>query len=314
MAETKAAEIKTAETKNKLSKTPFSTRLLIHLALLVALEIVLNRMLSINTMALKIGFAFVPIVVCAAAYGPLWAAVACALADVIGALLFPTGPFMPGITLSAFLRGGLLGFAQYGLELKPKSVGFWLRVALPVLFYGLVLSLVVNSYWLSLIYTKGFVYFFTSRLVQEAGMIPVQIIIIPALIALVQRLVKAGLIEREYVKTEAVAWRKISATILLGCIIIALVVAFTGLAVSRKIETETNAVIAAYDAGAARINANSEYLSAAETAAYLKVTAQELQNMIESGDLAGTYKYYGDDPVFSRAALAEWFEARLTEG
>ena len=61
-------------------------------AILVAIEIVLNRFLSINTPGLKIGFSFVPIVIAAILFGPVKAGVIYALADLIGAILFPIGP------------------------------------------------------------------------------------------------------------------------------------------------------------------------------------------------------------------------------
>ena len=54
-----------------------SVRTITYLALLVALEIVLNRFCSINTMGLKIGFSFVPIVVAANLFGPVPAAAVC---------------------------------------------------------------------------------------------------------------------------------------------------------------------------------------------------------------------------------------------
>ena len=61
-------------------------------AVLVALEIVLNRFCSINTFGWKIGFSFVPVVAAAVVYGPVVGAIVGGLGDLIGALLFPIGP------------------------------------------------------------------------------------------------------------------------------------------------------------------------------------------------------------------------------
>ena len=55
------------------------------LAMLIAMEIVLNRFLSINTAGWKIGFAFIPPTVAAILFGPLESAVVYALSDFIGA-------------------------------------------------------------------------------------------------------------------------------------------------------------------------------------------------------------------------------------
>ena len=87
----------------------FTTRTLTLTALLTALEIVLSRFLSISAWNTKIGFAFVPVVIAALLLGPVWAGIAAALADFLGAVLFPVGPYFPGFTLTAFLMGAVYG-------------------------------------------------------------------------------------------------------------------------------------------------------------------------------------------------------------
>lgn len=290
--------------QKKLSKTPFSLRILIHVSILIALEVTLARVLSINTQVIRIGFSFIPIVVCAAAYGPMWAGVAAAMADIIGALLFPMGPFMPGITLSAFLRGAVLGFAFYGLEFKPKSARFWIRSASAVIFNTLAFSLLLNSYWLSLLYSKGFAYFFTSRIFQEAVLIPINIVINPLLVKFVWQMRKSGTIESEYVDDEAVSWRKISASILLGCLMISLTVGFTGLLTGRRLE-------ASLAAGTTQTATLGNYLTETEAAALLKLTPKKFAAYIDNGSLGGTYAKLDGQRIFSRAALENWFSGQL---
>ncbi|MGI6202400.1 MAG: folate family ECF transporter S component [Eubacteriales bacterium] len=287
----------------KLSKTPFSVRVLAQVSLLVALEIVLSRFLSINTQVVKIGFSFIPAVICAAAYGPLWAGVCAALGDLIGAILFPIGPFMPGITFTALLRGTAFGLAYYGLEVKPKSAFFWIRHAGVVVFNAVAFSLLLNSYWLSLLYTKGFVYFFTSRILQEAILIPIQIIINPLLLRFVWQMRKSGLIESEYVDEEAVSWRKLSASIILGCLLISLTVGFTGLIIHRSITdaAEKTAVL-------------GDFLTDVEAADYLKITVEKLSELMQKGELDGTFAEFDGKLIFDRAALREWMAAKITAG
>ena len=80
-----------------------NTQQLVTMALLVALDIVLSRFGSINLWNTRIGFGFVPIVVAGMLLGPFKAAVTAAVADVIGALLVPTGAFFPPLTVTACL-------------------------------------------------------------------------------------------------------------------------------------------------------------------------------------------------------------------
>ena len=63
-------------------------RTIAQLAILVALEVVLSRFLSINLWSNKIGFAFVPIAVTAMLYGPVTTGVTAAVADLIGAVSY----------------------------------------------------------------------------------------------------------------------------------------------------------------------------------------------------------------------------------
>ena len=62
-------------------------RVLTQVAMLVALQVILSKFCSISTDSLRIGFGFVPMVICGMLYGPLWTAAAYAGGDIIGAIL-----------------------------------------------------------------------------------------------------------------------------------------------------------------------------------------------------------------------------------
>ena len=79
-----------------MKKKIFSTKMIVTLALLLAIEIVLSRFLSIQTSITRIGFGFVPLVIAGVLFGPVAAAIVAVLGDVLGALLFPTGAFFGG--------------------------------------------------------------------------------------------------------------------------------------------------------------------------------------------------------------------------
>ena len=69
------------------------THRLVVMAMLVAVQIVLSRFLSINLWNLKIGFAFVPIAMAGMLLGPMGAGLTGAVADIIGATLLPSAAF-----------------------------------------------------------------------------------------------------------------------------------------------------------------------------------------------------------------------------
>ena len=151
-----------------------NTKMLVTAGVLIALNIILSRFLSINAWNLKIGFTFVSIFVAAYFYGPMFCAAVAVVADVLGALLFPSGAFFPGFTLTALLTGLLFGFMFY-----KKQTRF--RIVSAVLIDQLVLGLIVNTYWLSILYGTSFGAVAATRIVQCLIMIPVQIVTISLL-------------------------------------------------------------------------------------------------------------------------------------
>ena len=175
-----------------MSKKNFSPRLLCHIAILTALEIVLNRFCSISTMGTKIGFSFVPICICAMLYGPCWAALTYGLADLVGAIAFPIGPYHVGFTIFAAVRG-----AVYGLLLhkgKKEKVRLFPNVIAASVLCPVVVSLFIDTLWVAALYgSKNYWGWFLYRIPQCLVLVPVQIVLIPILDRLTSRMRKEGL-------------------------------------------------------------------------------------------------------------------------
>ena len=161
-------------------------RLITACAMMTALSVVLNRLCSIHTAGWTIGFAFVPVALIAMVYGPAAGAVVGALADLIGALLFPFGPYHPGFTVIGALMG-----AVYGWFLYEKEARFFPHILLPSVVNNLVLGLGVNTVWVSQLYgSKTYWGWFTYRLPQYAILVPVNLILLPILVQLAKQVKK----------------------------------------------------------------------------------------------------------------------------
>ena len=93
----------------KEKKIRISVRDITLMAMLIAIEIVLSRFCSIQAWNVKIGFAFIAPVTAAILMGPAQAAVVAGVADVLGTLMFPIGPYFPGFTLNSCLNGLVWG-------------------------------------------------------------------------------------------------------------------------------------------------------------------------------------------------------------
>lgn len=154
--------------KFKLSTIPV-------VAFLMALEIILTRFLSINTPILRIGFGFVPVALTGIIYGPWWAAAAYASGDIIGGILFPTGPYFPGFTLTAFLTG-----MTFGLFLHNKPVT-WKTVLPASLIICLGFNMILDTLWLYIIMGQGVWGMLPARILKPFIMVPIHVIVIPFL-------------------------------------------------------------------------------------------------------------------------------------
>ena len=164
-----------------------STRDMCEVAALIALTIILSQFASIKTDTVRIGFGFVPIALCGMLFGPVWAAVAYGIADMVGALLF-YGYITPGITLSAVLTGVFFGLFLHRDAVKlPHIIG-------AVLSNQLICSLLVSTAALSLTFGQPFWATFLSRVPQVGLTIAAQFVIIPVLLQIRRALRKANLV------------------------------------------------------------------------------------------------------------------------
>lgn len=173
-----------------MSKEKFSLEKMCKLALLIALQVVLARFISVNTMGVRIGFSFIPVMLAAYMFGPVSAGAVSALADLIGVILFPTGPFHPGFTLMAFCSGVVFGFLL-DME-RPDDFRYWLKTVLAVLIHCLLIGLLINSVWVAQLYgSKTYGGWIIYRLTEYAILIPVQIIFAPLVKKIARMLSKA---------------------------------------------------------------------------------------------------------------------------
>ncbi len=140
-------------------------------AVLCVLAIIANRFLSFNVWNLSLGISFLPILICALVLGPVYGGICGGLADLIGAVLFPFGPFFPGFTLTAFISGFL-----FGLIKTNGSKGQFLLTCFSVFFIEEILcTVLLNSLWISVLFDSPFLPLLLTRIPKAAVMICLEI-------------------------------------------------------------------------------------------------------------------------------------------
>lgn len=168
-------------------KQKISARLICQVAMLIALTIVVERLCSISTPYVRIGFAFVPIAMCGLLFGPVWGGVAYGIADLIGAAL-STGIF-PGITISRICSGVI-----FGLFLHRKEARFFPNVVCAALTEEIICALGLTTFFLALNSGTPFWGMLVTRLPQACIMTALQMVVFPLLLKLGAVLRKNGLV------------------------------------------------------------------------------------------------------------------------
>ncbi|RBP46803.1 folate family ECF transporter S component [Garciella nitratireducens] len=148
------------------------THNLVFIALLIALEIILTRFIAIQTPIIRIGFGFIPIALSSIFFGPIIGGITAALSDLLGMLIFPKGAYFPGFTFSAFLSGVIYGRFLYN---KSKA---WFNIVIAVFLNSIIVDLGLNTLWLSIITGNPFMVIITPRIIKEAILIPIRIVLI----------------------------------------------------------------------------------------------------------------------------------------
>ena len=164
-----------------------TTRMLCEMAMLIALEVVFTRVAAINVLTFKLGLGFLAMAMCGLLYGPWWAMGCYALADALGALLFPTGAYNPAFTVTAALMG-----LCYGLFLRGERLSFRRQVLPCALVYAVGLSWGLNTFWITLFYGGTYGARLVTRLPECLFLLGVQLAVLPLLGLLRERLRKGA--------------------------------------------------------------------------------------------------------------------------
>lgn len=158
-----------------------NTGVICALALLTALYVALYAVKIQITPQLRISFAFIPLALSGWLFGPVPAVICGALSDVTGALLFPSGAYFPGFTITSMLSGFI-----YGMFLYRGEKYVWRTIAAKFTV-NMLLHVLLNSYWLSLITGKGYSVYFISHLSKNILALPIEVILLAAIMGFLRK-------------------------------------------------------------------------------------------------------------------------------
>ena len=159
---------------------------MVFLALLIAMEVIFSRVLSIHTDTTRISLTFIPMIICATQLGIGQTMILGGVADIVGSFVFPLGSYFPPYTVTEIIRGLIFGLIGYMFTRnfvknasKIKSIVYMYIIAfIGVLLSQGVCSLLLNSWWMTMT-GSNFSAIIIQRLPQVMIMIPLQTVTIP---------------------------------------------------------------------------------------------------------------------------------------
>ena len=161
-----------------------SVRMIVHLALFISIDIVLTRFVApLYSQWMRISLSFIPIAMCAIMYGPVWAAFVGCMADFIGFWLNPIGAYYPPLLITIILNA-----INYWFWLNPKASPGIVSTTCAAAVSSFILSLGLQTLWLSMLYTSPYLPMFYTRIFQAVVVFGLQSLFLPLLVKVIERL------------------------------------------------------------------------------------------------------------------------------
>jgi ECF transporter S component (folate family) len=167
-----------------MRKTKFSPLWMSYAGVLIALQIVLGNLVQIAFVEKQMNLGFLPIAVAGYLLGPVGGMLVAGLGDILGTVIFGTGAYFPGFTVTALLVGFLYGWIMYpnyhkwisrlvNSQYVELAIRAFLAASLAAVVY-----IFVNSAWLLFFISKGYWLILLSRLPFNLAEIPVFTVLI----------------------------------------------------------------------------------------------------------------------------------------
>lgn len=147
-------------------------------AMLLALRIVISAVRIPVADNLNIMFTYLPESLIALICGPVVAPMVGAAGDILGYFMHPDGGFFPGYTLSAMLTALIYALFLYRARITV------LRLAFAKLLVNGLVNVLLGSLWSSVMYGKGYLYYFAKSAVKNTIMLPVEIIVLTLVLSI----------------------------------------------------------------------------------------------------------------------------------
>lgn len=141
-------------------------------AMFIAIGVILGFMFTVQiTDFLKIGFSFIANEMTALLFGPVVGGIMGGITDILKFIVKPTGAYFFGFTLNAILGGVIYGAILYHQPISLK------RILVSKIIVAIFVNLLLGTYWLTMLYGKGFIALLPARALKQVCSVPIESII-----------------------------------------------------------------------------------------------------------------------------------------
>lgn len=161
------------------------TKTMVLLAFFAAIGIILGYTTTLELGPfIKISFAELANRMVDFIFGPVIGGIFGGVLDILKYLVKPTGPFFAGFTISAIVSGILFGSILY-----KKPVRLY-RIIIAEIIEKTVVNIILNTWWLSILYGKGFMVLLTARIIKNLILLPIDCILLFILLTYMDKIIK----------------------------------------------------------------------------------------------------------------------------
>lgn len=155
-------------------------------AILIAINVVIAFFGTIYiTPDNKITLTFICTAITAMLLGPGVAGISFGITEIMQYIIRPLGAYFPGFTISNIIIGIIYGFIFY--KKKPTV----LRASIASVIVCIFINILLNTYWLSILFGQGYMLLLPARIIKNLIMIPVEATVIFAVNTAIYKLIQS---------------------------------------------------------------------------------------------------------------------------
>lgn len=142
------------------------------IALFIALKIVVGMVRIPVSENLRITLTYIVVAIEGMIVGPVAGVVSGFVCDNVSFMLFPDGAYFPGYTITA-----MLGSFIFSLLLYQQKITIT-RITIAKVLNNYIVNVLLGSLWSSMLYGKAYIVYFTSSIIKNTILLPIEIVLL----------------------------------------------------------------------------------------------------------------------------------------